>query len=80
MTIPAHKSYKLMFRVLSSRKMNFSIREKLKIMQFIEKLSGPDIGFYCLDFFPMNGYEFGKYLYVCGANYILITGFERYCK
>ncbi|CAG2172314.1 unnamed protein product [Oppiella nova] len=30
---------------------------KIKILAFIEKLSGPDIGFYCYDLFPMNNYE-----------------------
>ena len=75
MTASAHKSYKLMFKVMCSRRMYFSIKERLRVMTFIEKLSGPDIGFYCLNLFPMNGINFAQYLYVCGANYFLIMGF-----
>ena len=48
------------------------IRIRLKIMNFVEHLSQVDIGFYCLDLFPMNNYEFYQYLYIAGLNYILI--------
>ena len=33
-------------------------KQRLKTMEMIERLCGPDIGFYCYDLFPMNSYEF----------------------
>ena len=48
-----------------------SIKQRLKLLSFIEKLSGREIGFYCYDLFPMNNYEFYQYLYICGSNYFL---------
>ena len=46
-------------------------QEKLKTMAMIERLSGPDIGFYCLDLFPMNSYEFYLYVANCARIYFL---------
>jgi lysylphosphatidylglycerol synthetase-like protein (DUF2156 family) len=48
MTTSAHKSYKLMFRVFCSQRMHLTLKERLRVLSFIEKLSGPDIGYYCL--------------------------------
>ncbi|CAG2170766.1 unnamed protein product [Oppiella nova] len=36
-------------------------------LAFIELLSGADIGYYCLDLFPMNTYEFYEY---CSVDYV----------
>ena len=47
-------------------------KQRLKTMEMIERLCGPDIGFYCLDLFPMNFYEFYIYVANCCSNYILI--------
>ena len=49
-----------------------SLTLRLKIMNLMERLSGADIAFYCLDLFPMNNYEFYQYLYIAGLNYILM--------
>ena len=70
----ARKPYSTIYSIINSRTRMSSI-QRLKVLAFIEKLSGPDIGFYCLDLFPMNGINFAQYLYVCGANYFLILGF-----
>ena len=49
-------------------------RQRLKIMVLIERLSGPDIGFYCLDLFPMNSYEFYLYVANCFKTFFLLLG------
>ena len=66
----SHKSYPILYSFLVRN--NMSIIQRLKIMSFIEKLSGPDIGFYCLDMFPMNNFEFFQYLRISAFNYILL--------
>jgi len=71
-TKAAHKSYQLFFQFLIKRRLN--IRDRLKILAFIEKLSGPNIGFYCYDLFPMNNYEFYQYIANWFSNYFLIIG------
>ena len=50
-----------------------SIEQRFLIKTFIEKLCGPEIGFYCLDLFPMNNYEFYLYIKNCILIYILIS-------
>ena len=49
------------------------LKQRLKTMEMIERLSGPDIGFYCYDLFPMNSYEFYLYVANCCMNYFLIN-------
>ena len=66
----AHKSYPLLFQFLIEN--NLTIRERLQIFTFIEYLSSPQIGFYCLDLFPMNNSEFFRYLAGTLINYLLI--------
>ena len=51
--------------------MPLKLSDRMKIMSVIEWLCGPDIGFYCLDLFPMNSYEFFKYCSNCVLIYIL---------
>ena len=56
------------YRYLNRR---LTFRYRMRIMAFIERLCGPDIGFYCLDLFPMNNYEFYLYITNCVENYML---------
>ena len=56
----AHKSYPLLYTFMIENKLK--IRDQLRVEAFIEHLSGPRIGFYCLNMFPMNNYEFYKYI------------------
>jgi hypothetical protein len=49
-----------MYKFLNEKQI--SIERKLKIDAFIEKMSGPVIGFYGLDFFPFNSYELYRYM------------------
>ena len=69
----AHKSYPLLFSFIHRNRI--PLKHKLKILSFIEKLSGPDIGFYCYNLFPMNSYEFYQFIYISAVNYILIMNF-----
>ena len=71
----AHKSYPMMYSFLNKHKRNIGIKRKLKIQDFIEKLSGSEIGIYCYDLFPMNNYEFFDFISSWATNYILIIGF-----
>ena len=71
----AHKSYSVINSYICHRKERMSLLHRMKILSFIEHLSGPEIGFYCYDLFPMNNYEFYQYLYICGSNYFLIMSF-----
>jgi len=50
----------------------------LKVLGLIEKLSGPVIGIYCLDFFPFTNYEFYLYVSNCVQNFILLIGLFDY--
>ena len=49
--------------------------QRMKTMAMIERLSGPDIGFYCYDLFPMNSYEFYIYVANCAKTYFLVIDF-----
>ena len=69
----AHKSYPLLYTLLCKKK--FSMRNKLKILFFIENLSGLEIGFYCYDLFPINNYTFYEFTAGWAANYLLLVGF-----
>ena len=66
----AEKPRKFMFKYLIQHDIN--IEDRIKIMQFIEKLSGPDIGFHCWNLFPMNNYTFYQYIANCACTYFLI--------
>jgi len=68
----AHKPYPLLYSFLARKQPKISLRFRLKIMSFIDYLSGPEIGIYCYDLFPMNNYEFYQYIYISGVNYILL--------
>ena len=66
---PAHSSLRLLYSFMVRN--NVSTRDRFKLMNFIEKLSGPDIGFYCLNLFAMNNYQFFQYVMHCTSYYIL---------
>ena len=71
----AHLSYSLINSISVKQSDKFSIKEKLKICSFIEKLSGPVIGFYCYDLFPMTSFEFYEYVINSIKMYFLIIEF-----
>ena len=67
----AHTSYKLMFGLLCITRMPLECRTKIE--RFIERLSGPGIGFYCLNMFVINNYVFFGYVMSWLSNYFLIV-------
>src|ERR1700743_201746 len=74
------KPYPLLLRYVSTRRPVLSNSDRLKVMAFIERLStGPAIGYYCYDLFPMNSKEFVQYLIISGANYLLIISMFLQC-
>ena len=68
----AHKSYSIMYSFLIRNNRKITTQTKLRIQNFIEKLSGPVIGIYCYDLFPMSNYEFYDFIASWAANYFLI--------
>lgn len=66
----AHKPYNKSFSILVKNKM--PIKVKLELINFIELLSGPRIGFYCFDLFPMTNNQFYQYAVGIAMNFILI--------
>ena len=71
-TNAAHKSQSSLYKTVLSRNQRIPRNIKLKIMRFIERLSGPEIGFYCYDLFAMNSYNFTDYVFDSIVSYLLI--------
>ena len=67
----AHKSRPLLYSLMA-KKSDLSPWHRLKVQKFIAKLSGPDIGFYCLDIFVMNNYHLYDYCCKFAYSYLLI--------
>ena len=55
-----------------SRMKRVKVLYKLKALAFIEKLSGPDIGFYCYRLYPMNNHQFYVSTLAWAVNYFLV--------
>ena len=68
----AHKSYPILYRLILHMDRRYPLRHRLRVQSFIERLSGPEITFYCYDMFPMNSYEFYQFVCIAGSNYFLI--------
>ena len=58
----AEKPRKYLYKCFAQRifKNSLNKQNRLKILAFIERLGGHDIGFYCWNLFPMNYYHFGR--------------------
>ena len=76
-TAGAHKSQCTLYNTVLNKGQNISLRIRTKIMRFIERLSGPAIGFYCFDLFPMTSYYFTDYVLDSITSYILILKFLK---
>ena len=63
----------ILFRFMSENRL--TLEERLKTMTYIDRLMGPDIGFYCLDLFPIDSYEFYLFVVDCVKNYLLFKDF-----
>ena len=55
---------------------NFSryngVRKSPGYLRILLTFIGPAIGYYCLDLFPMNSYEFYQFLAIACNNYLLL--------
>ena len=71
-TRSAHKPQFPLYNTILSRDQNIPLRIRFKIMRFIERLSGPEIGFYCYDLFPMTSYYFTDYVLDSIGSYFLV--------
>ena len=71
-TAAAHKSQSTLYNTALNKGQNIPLRIRTKIMRFIERLSGPEIGFYCFDLFPMTSYNFTDYVFDSIVSYLLI--------
>ena len=85
-TRSAHKPQLLLYNTILNRDQNIPHRIRLKTMRFVERLSGPKIGFYCYNLFPMTSYYFTDYVLDSIASYFLVlrtlrkSGFIESCK
>ena len=69
----AHKPYNLVFSYLcNTNSSKLPLVKRLKLLSFVERLSGPEIGFYCYDLFPMNSCEFYEMIMLSATNYLLL--------
>ena len=71
-TTAAHKPQPLLYNTLLSGKQRLPFRVRMNISKFIERLSGPEIGFYCEDYFPMTSYNFSEYVLDSFYSYFLV--------
>ena len=69
----AHSPHAIIFSYLSRLSTRLSLRNKLKIMTFSERLSGPTIGFYCYDLFPIDSDAIYKTILISLSYYILLV-------
>jgi hypothetical protein len=69
----AIKPYVKLNSLIARKQINLQI--KLKIVDLIERLSGPVIGIYCFELFPFTNYEFHLFAANCVKNFILFMGF-----
>ena len=71
-TTAAHKSQPAFYSILLSGNNKIPLKLKLKFLRFIERLSGPEIGFSCYNLFTINSYNFADYVLDSIASYCLI--------
>jgi len=66
----AHRPYTKLNSIIVRKSTSRAL--KLKVVGLIEKLSGPVIGIYCLDWFPFTNYEFYLYISNCVKKFLLL--------
>ena len=68
----AHRSQSTLYSCLMSKDHRIPLKTKLKFLRFIERLSGPEIGFYCHNLFAINSYNFADYVLDSMYSYFLV--------
>ena len=71
----SHISYQNLNSVLCRKSLPLSLR--LKVVALIEKLSGPVIGFYCYDLFPLTSYNIYLFYAQCASFFILFMSIHN---
>ena len=71
-TTAAHRSQTAFYSCLMTRGNQIPIKLKIKFLRFIERLSGPQIGFSSYNLFTINSYNFADYVLDSMYSYFLI--------
>ena len=71
----AHKSIDILYSHMNCK--TLSLRHRLRVLVFIERLGRHDIGFSIHDLFRMSSLEFSLYVYAVVVNYLLIIKFVK---
>jgi len=66
----AHRPYNKLNSIMARNSAPTILKWKLLVL--IEKLSGPKIGFYCLNIFSFTNFEYYLYISYCLQNFILL--------
>jgi hypothetical protein len=69
----AHDFTSDLYSFLFNKTIIIPVQHRLKICEFIEKLYGPVIGYYCYNFFAFTNYEFYEYVSIVSCNYFLMN-------
>ncbi|XP_054163085.1 uncharacterized protein LOC128960939 [Oppia nitens] len=70
----AHASYTRLIRVTFDK---YPVELQIQLRMFIQRLSGPTIGFYCLDLFEITYPTYASIIAALGQNFLLIVDFVR---
>lgn len=70
----AHCSYGRLIRVTFDK---YPVELQIQLRMFIQRLSGPTIGFYCLDLFEITYPTYASIIAALGQNFLLIIDFVR---
>ncbi|KAH7644892.1 uncharacterized protein LOC124499942 [Dermatophagoides farinae] len=70
----AHASYGRLIRVTFNK---YPVELQIQLRMFIQRLSGPTIGFYCLDIFEITYSTYASIIAALGQNFLLIIDFVR---
>ena len=74
----AHKPIPTLYKISIYMKLPLSLN--LKVRGLIDKLSGPKIGIYCSDLYPMTSYELYKDIWSFATIYLLLNTFINALK
>ncbi|XP_027197681.2 uncharacterized protein LOC113792012 isoform X1 [Dermatophagoides pteronyssinus] len=70
----AHEPYGRLIRVTFEK---YPVELQIQLRMFIQRTSGPTIGFYCLDVFEITYTTYASILAALGQNFLLIVDFVR---
>ncbi|KPM04507.1 hypothetical protein QR98_0029560 [Sarcoptes scabiei] len=74
LTNEAHLSYGRLIRVTFNK---YPVELQIQLRMFIQRLSGPTIGFYCLDIFEITYSTYASIIAALGQNFLLVIDFVQ---